>query len=176
MNFNQETKWPDRKSLSDDIKKRWDSVASQQLIDLDLEKINFSDEDFSPRTEIKEKQKIYYWIRVYLREELNIKENTDVKITYVDSGETLECKFVCYGKKGAEMDNDGIVRFNPDENKKCLCFVVDSDRINDNSDDIPYIRTLFSISKYYTPQIFSVNMLNIFYEEDKKIDYYSIDF
>lgn len=176
MNFNQETEFPDRKSLASKIKEKWSELVSHQLMGVDLDKIDFSTEDFKPRTEIKEKQKIYYWIRVYLREEMDIEENTDIKITYVDSGETLECKFVCYGKKGAEMDNDGIMRFNPDDNKKCLCFMVDSDRINTNSDDIPYIRTLFTISKYYTPQIFSVDMLNITYGEGKKIEYYSIDF
>ena len=54
--------------------------------------------------------------------------------------------------------------------------MVDSDRINVNSDDIPYIRTLFTISKYYTPQIFSVDMLKITYGGTKEINYYSIGF
>ena len=176
MNFELETEWPDRKSLSAKIKSDLTEKITKELSDIDLDKIDFSNEDFKPRTDIKEKQKIYYWIRVYLREEMEIKENTDINITYLDSGETLECKFICYGKKGAEKDSDGVMRFNPDENKKILCFMVDSDRINVNSDDIPYIRTLFTISKYYTPQIFSVNMLKITYDGGKEIDYYSIDF
>jgi hypothetical protein len=171
MNFNQELEWPDRKSL---LKNR--DFSSEELSNLDLDKIDFSNEDFKPRIEIKEKQKIYYWIRVYLREEIDIKENTDIKITYLESGEVLECKFICYGKKGAERDSDGVIRFNSEENKKCLCFMIDSDRININSDDIPFIRTLFTISKYYNPQIFSVDMLKITYDGSKEIEYHSIDF
>jgi hypothetical protein len=175
MNFNQETEWIDRKSLVEKYKEL-NTTLTNQLLDIDVERIDFSNEDFKPRTEIKEKQKIYYWIRVYLREEIEIQENTDIKMTYLESGEVLECKFICYGKKGAERDSDGVIHFNPDDDKKVLCFMVDSDRINVNSDDIPYIRTLFTISKYYTPQIFSVDMLKITYGGTKEINYYSIGF
>jgi len=107
-----------------------------------------SSEDEKTSVKIVQKQKTYFWVRIFLKDEMNdIEVNDEVIIKYYD--EELETKFISYGKKGLETDSetDNITDLKED-NKKVLCLMVDSDLIN-KGEDIDFLRTLFKGSIYY---------------------------
>ena len=109
--------------------------------------------DNKPVTEIIESQKIYFWIRIYLKEESEVIEGDNYKMEYLPSGETLNTKFVSYGKRNLNKNHeDQIINFDPEIDKKILCLMVDENEINTRA-DIPFIRTLFKTSRFYDYQI-----------------------
>ena len=109
--------------------------------------------DNKPVTEIIESQKIYFWIRIYLKEESEVIEGDNYKMEYLPSGETLNTKFVSYGKRNLNKNHeDQIINFDPEIDKKILCLMVDENEINTRT-DIPFIRTLFKTSRFYDYQI-----------------------
>ena len=101
-----------------------------------------------------EKQKVYYWIRLYLKEELvDVNPGDDFEIRFQRSGETLMSKFVAFGKKNLNRDLDNvIVNYDPEDNPKCLCLMVDEEEMY--SEKIPFIRTLFKTSKFFEYQVY----------------------
>jgi len=155
------------------------NYASKILEDIrliDTDKIDFSGADFNPISEVKEKQSVYFWIRIYLNEEYDIEPNTDINIKYTYSGEVLTTKFICYSKKGLNKNMDeNIINYNPEDDKKILCLMVDTDRINVNSSDIPFIRSLFKLSRFYSPQVIRLSELEII-DSKGNISFYDIDF
>jgi len=129
-------------------------------------------------SKIIEEQKIYFWIRLYLSEEdQNIQIGDDVVITYNPSGEELITKFICYGKSGLERDhNDEVINYNPDDDKKVLCLMVDENVIN-YSEEIPFIRTLFKTGRHYEYQLMRRDELLFINKRNGFIlDYYDCDF
>jgi hypothetical protein len=166
--------FPNRSQL---VKSSYLNNIIEQVKSVDLEKVDYGNVDFKPRSEITEKQKVYFWIRVYLNNEIDISVNTDVTIKYCESGELLVTKFICYAKQGLNKNMDeNVINYNPDDDKKILCLMIDSDRIDSDSDDIPFLRTLFRISKYFTPQILRNSDLLISDSNSNKLDFYDIDF
>jgi hypothetical protein len=131
--------------------------------------------------EVTEQQKIYIYTRVYLRDEIEIKSGEKVYIEYVQSGEKLETIFAAYAKKGMEKDKindfEDILNYQPEDNKKCLCLMIDKG-VLDKDDSIPFIRTLFKVSKWYDNQLLKRTDLILYKENDKEnmMDYYDIDF
>jgi len=165
--------FPDRK----EIQKNYTDSLIEQAKSIDLDKVDYSNVDFKPRNKIVESQKVYFWIRVYLNEEVDIKPDTNVNVKYVFSGETLETKFICYAKQGAEKDMDeNVINYNPEDDRRILCLMIDSERIDKNSDDIPFIRTLFRIGKYYEAQILRNSDLLITDSSGNKLEFFDIDF
>ena len=129
-------------------------------------------------SKIIEEQKIYFWIRLYLSEEdQNIKIGDDIVITYNPSGEELVTKFICYGKSGLERDHNGeVINYNPDDDKKVLCLMVDENFIN-YSEEIPFIRTLFKTGRHYEYQLMRRDELLFINKRNGFIlDYYDCDF
>lgn len=163
----------DRKEL---VSKSYRDSLIEQVKEMDLEKVSFETADFKPRSTIVEQQKTYFWIRVYLHDEIEITPDSDVVFTYTPSGEKLETKFICFGKKNfGKNQQEDVVNYDPEDDPKCLCLMIDSDRINKNSNDIPFIRTLFRIGQYYSPQILRHSDL-VLTNQDSHINYYDIDF
>lgn len=155
----------------------------QSIVDeiksIDVDKVDFTNGDFKPRTKIVEKQRVFIWIRLYLKEEnTDIKPNDEVKIRYIHTGEELETTFICYSKRGLDKDSDGnIVNYNTEDDKKVLCLMVDSDRIGPNSDDIPFIRTLFKGGKYYEFQLLKRDELQFINTSNNQLlDYFDFSF
>lgn len=170
--FFESNHFPDRK----EIKKTYIDSIVEQAKSLNLDDIDYSQTDFKPRNQIVEEQKVYFWVRVYLHEEVKIEQNTDVNIKYVESGEVLTAKFICFAKKGAERNQvENVINFNPEEDPKIWCLMIDANRIDKDSDDIPFIRTLFRISRWYSPQILRLNDLEVSFN-DQIVSYYDIDF
>ena len=120
---------------------------------------NLSDENpdyVNPiNSKVLEEQKVYFWIRLYLKDELSdVKPGDDFEICYIKSGETLVTKFVAFGKKNLNRDLDNvIVNYDPEDDKKCLCLMVDEDEMK-TSQKIPFIRTLFKTSPYFQFQVY----------------------
>lgn len=149
-------------------------VKQAQSIDTDSLDFNV---DFKPRYAIIEKQKTYFWIRLYLKEEVNIKPDTNVILTYIESGEKLTTTFVCYAKKGLNKDLDEqVVNYNSEDDKKCLCLMIDTDKINVDCDDIPFIKTLFRIGRWWQPQVIRLADLVFTDISGNILDYYDVEF
>lgn len=178
--FAEQNPFPDRNELKKNIPnlQKYQEDILEKVKELDVTKIT-DDGDFKPRTQIIEKQKVYFWIRVYLREEDQILDPNDtINIKYVHTGEYLETKFICYNKSVLTQDADpNVVNYNPEDDKKVLCLMVDSERINNNSDDIPFIRTLFKIGRYYDYQLLKRDELEFIVEKNgQSLDYFDVDF
>jgi hypothetical protein len=158
------------------------SYLHQQASSLDLEKIDFDNAEYDTVKLKVDKQKVYFWIRVYLSEETKIDAGDNVEIKYVNNGETLTVKFVCFSKTGANTVDyiDGqpvIANYNTDDDTKCLCLMVDEERINYDSDDIPFLRKLFRIGRHYDHVLLrrgELELTNL--DKNIKLDYYDIDF
>lgn len=149
----------------------------EQIKQIDVDKFSNSLEIESTSTVI-EQQKVYFWIRLYLKDECdNILIGDDINIEWTPSGEKLPTKFVCFGKSGLERDHlDQVTNWQPEDDKKVLCLMVDEKEIN-FSESIPFIRTLFKTGRHYEYQLVKrselifVNSRNGFI-----LDYYDCDF
>ena len=128
----------------------------EQIKGIDTKDLSDTHVDYADPITTKEieKQKVYYWIRLYLKDELSdIKIGDDFNITYVFSCETLSGKFIAFGKKNLNRDLDNvIVNYDPEDNPKCLCIMVDEEEMK--SEKIPFIRTLFKTSTYFEYQVY----------------------
>lgn len=103
-----------------------------------------------------EKQKVYIWLRVFLKDELeDIKEGDNFKIVYLPSGEYLTTKFIAFGKKNSFKDADDYTQIQmvTEDDTKVLCLMVDENEIQ-NSQEIPFIRTLFKVSGHFEYQVY----------------------
>lgn len=171
--------FPDRKDLKKKIQENkviYDDIA-EQAKKIDLDKVDYTGEDFVPRSEIKQKQKVYFWIRVYLKEETDIEVNTDVSIVWHETGEKLTTKFICYSKKGLDRDLDEqVTNYNPEDDKKVLCLMVEEDKINIDNEDIPFIKTLFKIGRFYEKQVWRKEDMSLLDGSGKELPWFDIDF
>ena len=167
--------FPDRKSLV-----KSDAHLSNVVEDvkkIDLGKVNFDGEDFQPVSKIIQKQKVYFWIRLYIRDEIDIKPETKVIITYLDGKETLDTHFMYFGKKGLERDKDGqIINFNPEDDKKILCLMIDSYKIDVDNKDIPYMKTLFPLGRHFKPEYVKKSEFDFLLNGEYALPFYDIDF
>lgn len=162
------------------MSKHLDNLIDQiKVIEIDnkaSKKWKLEDRD-NPTTKVIEEQKIYSWIRVYLREEdVNIKIGDDISIKYTVSGEILKVKFICYGKEGNTRDYaEQLVNYNSKDDKKVLCFMVDTKVIN-LSKDIPFIRTMFKTGFHYEYQLVKRDQLIFLNDRTSTVlDYFDID-
>jgi hypothetical protein len=154
---------------------RYDNLV-EQIKTIDTEVVKDWNKNTDPAMKILEEQKVYIWIRLYLKEEANVEVGDDVIITYTPSGEKLETKFICFGKEGMEKDQDGLTNWNSEDNKKVLCLMVDQDRINKGT-DIPFIRTLFKIGIHYQYQLVRrTELLFINNRTGETLEYFDCDY
>lgn len=166
------TNFPDRKSIK--------KTLLGQLQGLNVEDFDYSkvkDIDYVPSTKVVDKQKSYFYIRIYLNnEDSSIKQNDDVIIEYTPYSEKLTTKFIAYGKKGGDRDGgEDLTNYESEDNKRVLCLMIDTDIINYDSENIKFIRSLFRQSRYFQYQMFRKDEFEITHN-GQKIDYYDIDF
>ena len=155
---------------------RYDNLV-EQIKTIDTEVIKDWDSNTDPGMKVIEEQKVYVWVRLYLKEEANVETGDDVVITYTPSGEKLETKFICYGKSDLGKDHDDeIVNFNAEDNKKVLCLMVDQDKINKGT-DIPFIRKLFKTGIHYQYQLVRRDeLLFINSRTGESLEYFDCDY
>jgi len=110
--------------------------------------------DSNPELKIVEEQKVYFWIRLFLKEENpNIEIGDDITIKYIPNGEELKTKFICYSKKGLEKNHaDQVIGYNQEDDRRILCLMIDINKVN-NNDDIPFIRTMFKSGIHFEYQL-----------------------
>lgn len=135
-------------------------------------------DEITSTSRVVEEQKVYFWIRLYLKEENpNVQIGDDITLTWTISGEKLEIKFAAYGKAGLERDHHGqVTNYNPEDDKRVLCILVDSNQVNFN-DDIPFIRTLFKTGYHYDYQLVKREELQFIVKRNGIVlDYYDCDF
>lgn len=156
---------------------RLSDLLVDQIKSINTETINNWSEVEDVTSKVIEEQKVYFWIRLYLKEESsNIEIGDDIIIKWIHSGETLETKFICFGKEGMEKDNDGLVNWNSEDNKKVLCLMVD-ERVVNTSDEIPFIRTLFKNGRHFEYQLTKRDELLFINKRTSEIlDYFDTDF
>lgn len=135
-----------KKNYLDDIVESIKSIDTEKLSD---------DVDDNPQVKVAEEQKIYFWIRLYLKEEdENIEIGDDIVIEWTPSGEKLETKFMAYGKKGFDKDGGNeVTSYSNEDDKKVLSLMIDTKMVNFN-DEIPFIRTLFKTGYHYEENVF----------------------
>lgn len=167
-------KFPDRKEL----KYTYQKSLIESIKAIDLKNYSHNNEDFAPRVEITQKHKVFFWIRLYLHEEIEIEPNDIVNLVYTPLNEKLETTFVCYSKPyTSNSNNDNLTEYDPEDDKKVLCLMIDQSRVNENSDDIPFIRSLFKVSRFYEDKVLRKGELKFVIEKnDIDLDYYSIGF
>jgi len=156
---------------------RYDSLV-EQIKSINTETVKSWENNNSPISNIIEEQKVYIWIRLYLKDESSdIEIGDDISMIYKSSGEKLTTKFVCYGKSDLNKDhNDEIINFNPEDDKKVLCLMVDEAFIN-KGDGIPFLRTLFKTSRHYEYQLVRRDDLIFINERSGEVlDYFDCDF
>jgi hypothetical protein len=146
-----------------------------------LDTTELSDELTKEEQKIQQKveeQKVYFWIRLFLKEEnVNLEIGDDITIHWTPSGEKLPTKFICYGKTGLQKDYDEeIVNYNSEDDKKVLCLMVDEDMVNHN-ENIPFVRTLFKVGRHYEYQL--VKRSELLFINDRNgiiLDYFDCTF
>ncbi len=134
--------------------------------------------DQTPGMEVIEEAKVYFWVRLFTKEEAtDLKEGDVFEIKYKGT-ETLTTQFITFGKKNITRDmDDDIIGYDPEDDKKCLCLMVDEDRVKRKSDDIPFIRTLFKTSPFYEFQLYKREDLTFTNKRTKvKYNYIDVDF
>ena len=165
--------FPDRKSITKSDTHIQNIITEVKKVDVD--KINFDKEDFNATSRVIQKQRVYIWIRLYLKNEIQITPETLVQIEY-NGQEKLDTHFMFFGKKGLERDKDGeIVNFDPEDDTKVLCLMVDVEKIDKDNENIPFMKTLFKLGKFYQPQIIKKSDFN-FKVGETNLDFYDIDF
>jgi len=155
---------------------RYDNLV-EKIKTINTEEVKDWYSNMSNDMKIVEEQKVYFWIRLYLKEESDVEIGDDIFMTYTPSGEKLETKFICYGKTDMGKNHDDeIINYNPDDDKKVLCLMVDQEKINKGT-DIPFVRTLFKISIHYQYQLVKRDEL-IFVNSrtGKTLDYFDCDY
>jgi hypothetical protein len=155
---------------------RYDNLV-EKIKSIEVEQIKDWDKNTDPAMKIVEEQKVYIWIRLYLKEESNVQVGDDIFMTYKPSGEKLSTIFVCYGKTDLGKDHeDEMVNYNPEDDKKILCLMVNQDTINKGV-DIPFIKTLFKTSIHYQEQLMKrSDLLFINSRTGETLDYFDCDY
>lgn len=150
----------------------------EQIKNIDTGELS-DDVDQSPAIAEIEKQRIYIWIRLYLKDEVkDLQEGDDFLIKYSYTGDELLTKFICFGKKHSFKDSDGETEISmaTDDDPLCLCLMVDEEIIK-KSEDIPFIRTLFKVSEHYQEQVYHRDELTFTNTRtSKKVEYTFCDF
>lgn len=132
----------------------YDSLV-EQIKKIDSDELSDNVNDEIEVSEV-EKQKVYIWLRVFLKDELeDIKEGDNFKIVYLPSREYLMTKFIAFGKKNSFKDADDYTQIQmiTEDDTKVLCLMVDENEIQ-NSQEIPFIRTLFKVSRHFEYQVY----------------------
>jgi len=124
-----------------------------QIRNLDTDELSYNTDNDLQVKEI-EKQKVYLWIRILLKDVVeDLQTGDDFEITYLPKKEKITSKFIAFGKKNLNRDLDNaVINYDPEDDTKILCLMVDESQLESNR--IPFIRSLFKTSKYFEYQVY----------------------
>lgn len=151
--------------------------VKEQLENVDTSKIENEYEEDEVKVEVTP-GKVYFWTRVYLKDENpNIEIGDVITLKYTPSGEELKTQFFAWGKKGLERDNeDQITSYDSEDDKKVVCLMVDEKEVNE-SEKIPFIRTLFKLGRHYEYQLVKRDELQFIVDRNGiMLDYFDCEF
>ena len=155
---------------------------TEQVRNLNLDNTDFENTEYDTIDTKIEKQKVYFWIRVFLKEAAMVEPGDDITIKYSFSGEELITKFICFAKVGGNKvdyvnGEPVIANYNTEDDNKVLCLMVDEEKINNDSEDIPFLRRLFRIGRHYEYELLRRTDLLLTNNTTSEIlDYYDIEF
>jgi hypothetical protein len=99
---------------------------------------------------VTEKQATYIWIRIYLKNEQEIEVGSKINMKHIPTGESLETIFGAYNKKNLNKDfDDEMVEYESEDDRTCLCLMVDLEHINNPNNGIRFIRSLFRDGRFF---------------------------
>jgi hypothetical protein len=174
--------FPSRKDILESRKRDRASASYldavvDQVKSIDIEKVDFENSDFKPRQRIVEKQRVYRWTRVFVKDEVaDLVVNDVYNIMHLPTGEIMECQFICFAKKGLAKDSDGsIVSYDGEEDKKILCLMIDTDLLG--KDSVRTISSLFPNTPYYEYNLMRRDEL-VFENKrtGERLDYFDVQF
>jgi len=174
--------FPSRKDILDSRKRNQQSpsyldAVVDQVKSIDIEKVDFENSDFKPRQRIVEKQRVYRWTRVFVKEEVvDIAVNDIYHIRHLPTGESMECSFICFAKKGLAKDSSGsIVSYDGEEDRKILCLMIDTDLLG--KEGVRTISSLFPNTPYYEYNLMRRDEL-VFENKrtGERLDYFDVQF
>ena len=121
----------------------------EQVKSIDIDGVDFANSDYKPKQRVVEKQRVYRWTRVFVREEVgDLLPNDLYHMVHLPSGERIECTFVCYAKKGLSKDAEGkIVAYDGEDDRKVLCLMIDTDLLG--KEGVRLISSLFPNTPFY---------------------------
>ena len=124
-----------------------------QIRNLDTDELSYNTDNDLQVKEI-EKQKVYLWIRILLKDVVeDLQTGDDFEITYLPKKEKITSKFIAFGKRNLNRDLDNaVINYDPEDDTKILCLMVDESQLESNR--IPFIRSLFKTSKYFEYQVY----------------------
>ena len=153
-------------------------LIREQVKEIDTQKLSDA-VDQTPQSKETEKQLVYIWLRLYVKDEVeDIKEGDNIFITYSPTGENLQSKFICFGKKNSirDAESNEQIQMSQEDDPKCLILMVNEETIQ-TGDDIPFIRSLFKISRHYEFQVYRREELTFVNQRTGEvIHYYDCDF
>jgi hypothetical protein len=173
--------FPDRKQIKNKLKSMdYKEEINERILDIvsNIEISDAWDDEPSIKKNILERQKEYFWIRVYLTEDDQLLEKGDkLNITHVPSNEKIEMIFGTYEKEGLNKDhNEQVINYVQKDNKSILCCMIDLEKVNKESNDIPTLRTFFRNSRYYTENIYKKSDVIVSSDKKDNYEYSSIGF
>jgi hypothetical protein len=139
----------------------------------------FGGDDFDREvnTTTIEKQATYIWIRIYLKNEQDIEIGSKINMKYLPTGETLETTFGAFNKKNLNKDfDDEVIGYESEDDKTCLCLMINLEWVNNPNNNIRFIRSLFKDGRFFDSN-------NLLLREDEvsfildgygELDYYSM--
>lgn len=149
----------------------------QQVKSIDIDGVDFEKSDYKPKQRVVEKQRVYRWTRVFLKDEVvDIQASDPYHLVHVPTGEILECSFVCYAKRGLSKDSEGnIVAYEGEDDRKVLCLMIDTDLLG--KEGVRLISSLFPNTPYYEYNLMRRDEL-VFENQrtGERLDYFDVQF
>lgn len=175
--------FPDRKNLINTDGAKQSNIGYQgdllEQLNVAVKNIDYDNLEDEPSLKINEveKSKTFVWTRIYLKDEKdNIKKGEKVLLKYIPTNEEIEMVFGAYEKEGLNKDfDDEVTNYISKDDKKILCCMIDQNRLNKDSEDIPNLRTFFRSSRYYQENLFFKRDLEV-WTNDEQLEYASISF
>lgn len=155
----------------------YDSIV-ESVKSIDINTIIDGNDNESVAINQVQKSTSYLWLRLYLNEDDTTTQASDtITMHYLDYDEKLALHFVCYAKTNTTQDtNEAVVNYNPEDDKKVLCMMVEEDAITKDN-KLEYIKTMFKTLPWFQKQYFRPVELTFTNERTGQVyDYYSADF
>lgn len=169
------------KELEEKMKNASSPISSKSHYDMikdQIDSMDFTNTQFSdnPNMKVDEVQKgtEHIWTRIYLREEVEIDPKDIIEVKYLPNNTSMQMSFICFGKPITSKNSaEGIANYNPEDDRKVLCVMVESSVLKANKTPNNFFRANPFTSDVLI-RIADMEIYNV--TKGVKLDYYDIDF